>query len=145
MLTVSSWGPNSNLPAHPNPQAKRDRCVLVYPIISSMTVGNTPPPPQNADKTWLKNPGTSHDGYPLYTSATYSTESRRRSDPTAVPDHQARCNGCILPASTAPLDNVMCQYKAFKLHQQVASAMVTGDRAEVRNAQCGKRVRTLHH
>lgn len=33
---------------------------------------------------------------------------------------QARYNGCILPASTAPLDNVMCQYTALnctnKLH-----------------------------
>lgn len=36
-----------------------------------------------------------------------------RSGPTAVPDQQTRCNGCILPASTAPLDNVMCPYTAL--------------------------------
>jgi len=100
-----------------------------------MRVAKPPPPSKTQTKLGLKILGP----------VKYSIERRTRSDPTAVPDQQARCNGCILPASTAPLDNVMCQYKALKLHQQVASAMVTGDRAEERNAQCGKRVRTLHH
>jgi hypothetical protein len=79
----------------------------------------TPPSPKRADKTWFKNPGTSHDGYPLYTSATHSIQCRTRSGPTAVPDQQARCNGCILPASTVPLDNVMCQYTALNCTNKV--------------------------
>jgi hypothetical protein len=43
VLTVNSWGANSNIPVHPNPHAKLGSCAIDYHITSNIKANSHTP------------------------------------------------------------------------------------------------------